>query len=160
MINISLDKNCEFKCARGFLALKNLAKIGELSTRFHHKKIYVRINIDKLDTVVNFVGELVIHKSRLIQIGREHEIEELSSTMAVVERTINDLQYEVTQMKMIPMEHVFNRFPKLVRDLYRAQGKGVEFIIEGKEIELDRTVLDEIVDPVVHLLRNSVDHGI
>ena len=238
-INVSLVKNCEFKGARGFLALKNLAEIGEIiktvpsqedieNEKFDFefevvlatdaneedvKKVLtsvvdiekvdivseekeeveaeagaraevagvkleggkskdnlgkeketavksVRISIDKLDTVVNFVGELVIHKSRLIQIGREHEIEELSSTMAVVERTISDLQYEVTQMKMIPVEHVFNRFPKLVRDLYRAQGKEVEFIIEGKEIELDRTVLDEVVDPIVHLLRNSVDHGI
>lgn len=120
----------------------------------------VRIKLDKLDTVVNLVGELVINKSRLIQIGREHDIEELGSTMAVVDRTINDLQYEVTQMRMIPVEHVFNRFPKLVRDIYRGQDKKLDFIIEGKEIELDRTVLDEIVDPVTHLLRNAVDHGI
>ena len=231
-IKVSLDKSCEFKGARGFLALKNLAEIGEvlktipsqddiengnfdsefeilLATDADEEGVKnalmsvgdiekvdifsgereekeevagvksragkskdnsskgkrttmksVRISIDKLDTVVNFVGELVIHKSRLIQIAREHDIEELSSTMAVVERTISDLQYEVTQMKMIPVEHVFNRFPKLVRDLYRAQGKEVEFIIEGKEIELDRTVLDEVVDPIVHLLRNAVDHGI
>ena len=120
----------------------------------------VRIHIDKLDAVVNLVGELVINKSRLVQIGREQEIEELRSTMAVVDRTISDLQYEVTQMRMIPVEHVFNRFPKLVRDIYRTQGKELEFIVAGKEIELDRTVLDEIVDPIVHLLRNSVDHGI
>jgi len=231
-IKVSLDKSCEFMGARGFLALKNLAEIGEvlktipsqddiengnfdsefeilLATDADEEGVKnalmsvgdiekvdifsgereekeevtgvksragrskdnsskgkrttmksVRISIDKLDTVVNFVGELVIHKSRLIQIAREHDIEELSSTMAVVERTISDLQYEVTQMKMIPVEHVFNRFPKLVRDLYRAQGKEVEFIIEGKEIELDRTVLDEVVDPIVHLLRNAVDHGI
>ncbi|MGB2728764.1 MAG: chemotaxis protein CheA [Halobacteriota archaeon] len=233
-IKVSLDKSCDFKGARGFLALNNLAEIGEIvktvpaqgdiendkfdfefevilatdATEEDVKKVLasvadiekvgiseekeevaekekekevlkpsgvkkedkgkereealksVRISIDKLDTVVNFVGELVINKGRLIQIGREHEIEELSSTMAVVERTISDLQYEVTQMKMIRVEHVFNRFPKLVRDLYRAQGKEVDFITEGKEIELDRTVLDEIVDPVVHLLRNSVDHGV
>lgn len=233
-IKVSLDKSCDFKGARGFLALNNLAEIGEIvktvpsqgdieNNKFDFefevilatdaneedvKKVLasvadiekvgiseekeevaekekekevlkpsgvkkedtgkereevvksVRISIDKLDTVVNFVGELVINKGRLVQIGREHEIEELSSTMAVVERTISDLQYEVTQMKMIQVEHVFNRFPKLVRDLYRAQGKEVEFITEGKEIELDRTVLDEIVDPVVHLLRNSVDHGV
>lgn len=233
-IKVSLDKSCDFKGARGFLVLNNLAEIGEIvktvpsqgdieNNKFDFefevilatdaneedvKKVLasvadiekvgiseekeevaekekekevlkpsgvkkedkgkeredalksVRISIDKLDTVVNFVGELVINKGRLIQIGREHEIEELSSTMAVVERTISDLQYEVTQMKMIQVEHVFNRFPKLVRDLYRAQGKEVDFITEGKEIELDRTVLDEIVDPVVHLLRNSVDHGV
>jgi two-component system chemotaxis sensor kinase CheA len=224
-ITVSLDKNCEFKGARSFLALKNLAETGEiiktvppqedledekfdvefnvvLATEAEKEDIEkvlasaadvvnvavseekeetdglsskgrksrengkeaevksVRIHIDKLDTVVNLVGELVINKSRLVQIGREHEIEELRSTMAVVDRTISDLQYEVTQMRMIPVEHVFNRFPKLVRDIYRTQGKELEFIVEGKEIELDRTVLDEIVDPIVHLLRNSVDHGI
>jgi len=237
-INISVNKSCDFKGVRSFLALKNLAEIGKIvktvpsqedieNERFGFKfKVIlvteisdeeikdallsvadlekveisgeaveveaeveeqekeqkkrnlksevakskdkgkeaavksVRINIDKLDSVSNLVGELVINKSRLIQIGREHEIEELGSTMAVVERTISDLQYEVTQMRMIPVEHVFNRFPKLVRDLYRAQGKEVDFILKGKEIELERTVLDEIVDPIVHLLRNAVDHGI
>ncbi len=239
-ITILLDKSCGFKGARGFLALKNLAEVGDIITTvpsqediedehfdFEFKVVLVtetdvegvkkalssvadienvdiheepeevevekavtiaekeegqskrvkgtdkgkakgkevitksvRISIGKLDTVVNLVGELVINKSRLMQIGREYEIEDLSSTMAVVERTISDLQYEVTQMRMIPVDHVFNRFPKLVRDLYRVQGKEVDFIIQGKEIELDRTVLDEIIDPVVHLLRNSVDHGI
>ncbi|MFZ2071823.1 MAG: chemotaxis protein CheA [Halobacteriota archaeon] len=147
---------------------KKAEKKEDLSSKLEKSKVKgkeaavksVRISIDKLDTVGNLVGELVINKSRLIQIGREHEIEELSSTMAVVERTISDLQYAVTQMRMIPVEHVFNRFPKLVRDLYRAQGKEVDFIVKGKEIELDRTILDEIVDPIVHLLRNSVDHGI
>ncbi|MHC1610230.1 MAG: chemotaxis protein CheW [Candidatus Methanospirareceae archaeon] len=225
-INISLDRSCEFKGARGFLALNNLAEIGEIvktvpsqediesenfdfdfkvvlmtdkneddvkevlasvgdiagvkiseeaveeeenqrpkgeQSKYRGKETgvkSVRMEIGKLDTVVNLVGELVISKSRLVQIARKYEIEELSATMAVVERTISDLQYEVTQMKMIPVEHVFNRFPKLVRDIYRAQGKEVEFIVEGKEIELDRTVLDEIVEPILHLLRNSVDHGI
>jgi two-component system chemotaxis sensor kinase CheA len=153
------------------VAAKEVSKSGEINGtgrrrekgRATEKEVVaksVRMSIDKLDTVVNLVGELVINKSRLIQIGREYEIEDLSSTMAVVERTISDLQYEVTQMRMIPVDHVFNRFPKLVRDLYRAQRKEVELIIQGKKIELDRTVLDEIIDPLVHLLRNSIDHGI
>ncbi len=120
----------------------------------------LRINADKLDKMANLVGELVINKSRLAQISSEYRMEELRNVMATVERTINDLQYEVTQMRMIPVGHVFNRFPKLVRDLYRSLGKDIEFVVEGKEIELDKTVLEEIVDPLVHLLRNAVDHGI
>ena len=120
----------------------------------------VRINIEKLDKVINLVGELVINRSRLIQISREHGLDDLSNTISIVEKTISDLQYEITQMRMLPVEHIFNRFPKLVRDLYRTQGKEIELKIYGKEIELDRIVLEEIVDPLVHLIRNSVDHGI
>ena len=120
----------------------------------------LRISTDKLDKVVNLVGELVINKSRLAQLGTVYKIEELDSTMAIVGRTISDLQYEVTQMRMIPVGYVFNRFPKLVRDLYRTLGKEIEFVVEGKEIELDKTILEEIVDPIVHLIRNAVDHGI
>ena len=120
----------------------------------------LRISTDKLDKVVNLVGELVINKSRLAQLGTVYKIEELDSTMAIVGRTISDLQYEVTQMRMIPVGYVFNRFPKLVRGLYRTLGKEIEFVVEGKEIELDKTILEEIVDPIVHLIRNAVDHGI
>ena len=120
----------------------------------------LRISTDKLDKVVNLVGELVINKSRLAQLGTVYKIEELDSTMAIVGRTISDLQYEVTQMRMIPVGYVFNRFPKLVRDLYRTLGKEIEFVVEGKEIELDKTILEEIADPIVHLIRNAVDHGI
>ncbi|MHC1635331.1 MAG: chemotaxis protein CheA [Candidatus Methanospirareceae archaeon] len=120
----------------------------------------VRVSIDKLDTVIDLIGELVINKSRLMQISKEKRIEELREVMAIQERIIKDLQYEAMQMRMVPVARIFEKFPKLVRDLYRAQGKEVEFIIEGKDIELDRTVLDEIVDPLLHLLRNAVDHGI
>lgn len=120
----------------------------------------VRVGIEKLDTVVNLVGELVINKGRLVQIARKYGIKELGDTMSIVERTITDLQYEIMQMRMVSVEHIFNRFPKLVRDLCRKLSKEVEFIIEGKEIELDRTVLDEIVEPLIHLLRNAIDHGI
>ncbi len=120
----------------------------------------VRVPIERLDKLMNLVGELVIGKSRLFQIGAKHEIEELNEALFSLSRLTTDLQDEVTRMRMVEAAFVFDRFPRMVRDLAKAQGKEIELTIEGKEIELDRTVLDEIGDPLVHLLRNSVDHGI
>ncbi|MEA3282046.1 MAG: chemotaxis protein CheA [Euryarchaeota archaeon] len=120
----------------------------------------VRIGVERLDVVMNLVGELVINRSRLIRIGDKYQLRELTETLARVDRIITDLQDEITQMRMIPVDHIFNRFPRLVRDLGKTQKKEIDFIIEGSEIELDRTVLDEIGDPLLHLLRNAVDHGI
>lgn len=120
----------------------------------------VRVSIDKLDSLMNLVGELVIGKSRLFQIGSKYDIEELREALSNINRLTTNLQDIVTQMRMVEVGFVFNRFPRMVRDLAKKEGKKVNFIIEGKDIELDRTVLDEIGDPLVHLLRNSIDHGI
>ena len=120
----------------------------------------VRISIDKLDTLMNLVGELVIAKSRLFQIGEKHNLKELKEALLGIDRLSTYLQELVTQMRMVEVGFIFNRFPRMVRDLAKEEGKKINLIIEGKEIELDRTVLDEIGDPLVHLLRNSVDHGI
>ena len=120
----------------------------------------VRVNIEHLDTLMNLVGELAINRSRLVQIARTNNIPELSSSIDQLERISADLQYEVMQIRMVPVDHVFNRFPRMVRDLAKERGKEIDLSVEGKEIELDRTVLDEIGDPLVHLLRNALDHGI
>jgi len=120
----------------------------------------IRIGVERLDVVMNLVGELVINRSRLTQIGNKYQLRELTETLARVDRIITDLQDEITQMRMIPVDHIFSRFPRLVRDISKMQEKEIDFIIEGSEIELDRTVLDEIGDPLLHLLRNAVDHGI
>ena len=120
----------------------------------------IRIGVERLDVVMNLVGELVINRSRLTQIGNKYQLRELTETLARVDRIITDLQGEITQMRMIPVDHIFSRFPRLVRDISKMQEKEIDFIIEGSEIELDRTVLDEIGDPLLHLLRNAVDHGI
>lgn len=120
----------------------------------------IRVDIDRLDDLMNLVGELVINKTRLVQIGSVYKLTELDETLAQIGRITNELQAVVMKLRMVPIEHVFNRFPRMVRDLAREEGKEVEFIIEGKETELDRTVIDEIGDPLVHLLRNAVDHGI
>lgn len=120
----------------------------------------IRVGVERLDVVMNLVGELVINRSRLTQIGNKYQLRELTETLARVDRIITDLQDEITQMRMIPVDHIFSRFPRLVRDISKVQEKEIDFIIEGSEIELDRTVLDEIGDPLLHLLRNAVDHGI
>ncbi|MBN1595028.1 chemotaxis protein CheA, partial [candidate division FCPU426 bacterium] len=120
----------------------------------------IRVSIERLDNLQNLVGELVINKIRLTQISKQYGMKELKEALIQFDRITNDLQDEVTEVRMVPMEHIFNRFPRMVRDLAKESHKEIELYMEGKDIELDRTVLDEINDPLVHLLRNAVDHGI
>lgn len=120
----------------------------------------VRISIGHLDTIVNLVGELVIVRSRLEDIADRLADHDLAESLGVLERVSADLQQEVMQTRMVPVGNIFNRFPRMVRDLARDLGKDVTLEMEGLDIELDRTVLDEIGDPIVHLLRNAIDHGI
>lgn len=130
-----------------------------------HKKVHkvkqtVRVDIERLDKLMNLVGELVMHKGRLEQIGATQKVADLNETIEQIDRISTDLQSVVMKVRMVPIEQVFNRFPRMVRDLAKELDKEVDFFIEGKETELDRTVIDEIGDPLVHLLRNSLDHGI
>ncbi|MDZ4064640.1 MAG: Hpt domain-containing protein, partial [Coriobacteriia bacterium] len=120
----------------------------------------VRIAIGHLDSMVNLVGELVILRSRLERVARDVEVRELDDTLEELHRVSSELQHEVMHTRMVPVGNIFNRFPRMVRDLARDLGKDIAFEMDGLDIELDRTVLDEIGDPIVHLLRNSVDHGI
>lgn len=120
----------------------------------------VRISIGHLDSIVNLVGELVIIRSRLDRISEEVDRPELDDALAILERVSADLQQEVMQTRMVPVGNIFNRFPRMVRDLARDLGKDITLDMAGLDIELDRTVLDEIGDPIVHLLRNSIDHGV
>ena len=121
---------------------------------------HVRIDLRRLDALMNLIGELVIARGRLQQIGSQLGDPALDETLTQASRLIGDLQDEIMTSRMVPVWQVFDRFPRLVRDAARALGKQVDFDIEGKEIELDRSMLDEIGDPIVHLLRNAVDHGI
>ncbi|MBC7229843.1 MAG: chemotaxis protein CheA [Actinobacteria bacterium] len=120
----------------------------------------VRVNISRLDNLMNLIGELVINRTRLQEISSSYNIPELKEALAHTARLTADLQDEVMKTRMVPVEHIFNRFPRMVRDLAKSRGKEVDFVIEGRDIELDRTILDEISDPLMHLLRNAVDHGI
>ncbi|MDU4959886.1 MAG: chemotaxis protein CheA [Sporomusaceae bacterium] len=120
----------------------------------------VRVDIDKLDSLLNLVGELVINKTRLEQIGITHKLNDLVETIEQMDRVTTDLQAVVMKVRMVPVGQVFNRFPRMVRDLSHELEKEVNLVIQGEETELDRTVIDEIGDPLVHLLRNAIDHGI
>jgi two-component system chemotaxis sensor kinase CheA len=126
----------------------------------HKTKQTVRVDIDRLDNLMNLVGELVMHKGRLGQIATSRKIVELNETMEQIDRISTDLQSVVMKVRMVAIEQVFNRFPRMVRDLAKDLNKEIEFLLEGKETELDRTVIDEIGDPLIHLLRNAIDHGI
>lgn len=120
----------------------------------------IRVDIDKLDHLMNLFSELIIDRGRLEQIARKSELSELTETVEHMTRISTDLQDLVLNMRMVPVEQVFNRFPRLVRDLAKELNKKVQLVMEGAETELDRTVIDEIGDPLVHLLRNALDHGL
>ncbi|HEX5724166.1 MAG TPA: chemotaxis protein CheA [Longimicrobiaceae bacterium] len=119
----------------------------------------IRVDLRRLDALMNQVGELVIVRDRLRRLAPQ-AAPELAETVDQASRLVGELQDEIMAARMAPVWQVFDRFPRLVRDAARALGKKVDFVIEGKEIELDRSMLDEIGDPIVHLLRNSLDHGI
>ncbi len=128
----------------------------------------VRVDVELLDNVMNLVGELVIDRSRLTQIvsrlsgGREAEenTQELSRTALHIGRITAQLQEEIMKARMLPLENLFKKFPRMMRDLAQQAGKELEFVVEGQDTELDRGVIDEIGDPLIHLLRNALDHGI
>jgi len=121
---------------------------------------HVRIDLERLDALMNQVGELVILRDRLRSLAAERDDPELSMAVESTIRLVGDLQFEVIGARMVPVWQVFDRFPRLVRDAARTIGREVEFRVEGREIELDRSMLEQIGDPLVHLLRNAVDHGI
>ncbi|ARK31539.1 Chemotaxis protein CheA [Halalkalibacter krulwichiae] len=120
----------------------------------------IRVNIERLDVLMNLFEELVIDRGRLEQIASELNNNELNETVERMSRISGDLQEIILNMRMMPVEQVFNRFPRMVRSLSKDLNKKVNLQIIGAETELDRTILDEIGDPLVHLLRNSIDHGI
>jgi two-component system chemotaxis sensor kinase CheA len=121
---------------------------------------HVRVDLRRLDVLMNVIGELVTARGRLEHLSVARRDPELGDSVAAISALTSRLQSEIIQARMTPVWQVFDRFPRLVRDLSRQLGKQVVFRVEGKEIELDRAILDEIGDPLVHLLRNAVDHGI
>jgi two-component system chemotaxis sensor kinase CheA len=123
----------------------------------------IRVNIEKIDELLNSVGELVITQSVLSQLAASiegREADELRNALGQLERHMRSLQESVMRVRMLPISFVFNRFPRLVRDLGQRLGKQIELRLNGDTTELDKTVLEKIGDPLVHLVRNSIDHGI
>ncbi|WP_274365974.1 chemotaxis protein CheA [Paenibacillus thermotolerans] len=127
----------------------------------------IRVSVERLEHLMNLVGELVIDQTRIFQVKRmqsqqvTHEsVDELGAIADHLSRIIGDLQESVMKARMLPIEQLFNRFPRMIRDLSRNLGKELELVLEGKDTELDRTLIEEIADPLIHLIRNAVDHGI
>lgn len=120
----------------------------------------VRVDLERIDKLMNMVSEIVIYRTRLEQIVLDNKSQELTETLEQIGRTTSDLQDLVMKIRMLPLETVFNRFPRMIRDVSVELNKEINFIIEGAETELDRTVIDEIGEPLIHLLRNAADHGI
>jgi two-component system chemotaxis sensor kinase CheA len=123
----------------------------------------IRVSTEKIDELMNTVGELVITQSMLTQLGTKfsgHVAEQLRSGLATLERNVRELQESVMRVRMLPISFVFSRFPRMVRDLSQRLGKHVDLKMTGDQTELDKTVMEKIGDPLVHLVRNSVDHGI
>lgn len=120
----------------------------------------VRIDLARLDTMMNLIGELVIARGRLLQLAATSGDAGLDEAVQQTARLVGELQQEITESRMVPVGQVFDRFPRMVRDAARALGKDVRFEVEGRDIELDRALLDELSEPLVHMLRNAVDHGL
>jgi len=132
------------------------------------KEQTIRVDVKRLDQLMNLIGELVLAKNRLIKIYNDVEeryegekfLEELNQVVSSISIVTTDLQIAVMKTRMLPIGKVFNKFPRLVRDLARELGKKVKLIIEGEDTELDKSIIEEIGDPLVHMIRNAVDHGI
>lgn len=128
----------------------------------------IRVDVKRLDSLMNLIGELVLGKNRLIKIYNDVEeryegekfLEELNQVVASVSMVTTDIQLAVMKTRMLPIGRVFNKFPRMVRDLSRELGKNIELVISGEETELDKSIVEEIGDPLVHLIRNACDHGI
>ncbi|MCG6970063.1 MAG: chemotaxis protein CheA [Gammaproteobacteria bacterium] len=123
----------------------------------------IRVDIDKIDSLINMVGELVITQSMLSQLGEEFDIERLEKLrdgLGQLERNTRELQESVMRIRMIPISFAFNRFPRMIHDLCNKFGKKVQLKLSGESTELDKTVMEKIGDPLVHLVRNAMDHGI
>ncbi|MEN6443420.1 MAG: chemotaxis protein CheA [Methanoregula sp.] len=120
----------------------------------------LRVDIHQLDHIMNLVEDLVINRGRLKQIAEQYKIREMDDAINMVERSVSDLQNLMMIIRMIPLSHIYNRLPRIVRDVAQYDHKEVEFVMEGGETELDRSVMDGLNDPLLHLLRNAVNHGI
>lgn len=171
--NLDISSEIELlqKCTLEFISNINIREIDKssdiklkdeiiLNQKYKKGSKSVRVELERLDKFMNMVSELVIHRTRLEQLAREFKSQELSETLEQVARTTSDLQDLVMQIRMLPIDIVFSRFPRMIRDLSLELDKEINFIIEGANTELDRVVIDEIGEPLIHLLRNAVDHGI
>ncbi|WP_424765599.1 chemotaxis protein CheA [Paenibacillus sp. sgz302251] len=148
-------------------AQETVAVNDQHAAKSHTKSQTIRVSVERLEHLMNLVGELVIDRTRIHQVERtlsrrftDDSVNELGQISDHLDRVIGDMQESVMKARMLPIEQLFNRFPRMVRDLSRDLGKEIDLIVEGKDTELDRTLIEEIADPLIHLIRNAVDHGI
>jgi two-component system chemotaxis sensor kinase CheA len=141
----------------GYIQPKEISKEAPVQKKSHQS---VRVDLERLDKFMNMVSELVINRTRLEQISINHKLTDLNETLEQVARNTSDLQDLVMKIRMLPLDVVFNRFPRMIRDLSVELDKDMELIVQGQETEIDRTVIDEIGEPLIHLIRNAADHGI
>ena len=120
----------------------------------------VRVHVEVLDSLFNLVGELIITKNRIDNLVADTASKELKGTLTAMDRIISELQEDVSTARLVPVDEIFQKFPRMVRDLAREYHKEIELVLEGREIELDKAILDAIGEPLIHLLRNAVAHGI
>ncbi|WP_431089394.1 chemotaxis protein CheW [Paenibacillus sp. 8b26] len=144
--------------ASGTKPAEGKAPVAKPAAPTHNRTI--RVDIERLDVLMNLFSELLIDRVRLEQLASEASNPALTETVEHMSRVSSDLQNVVLKLRMVPVDTVFNRFPRMVRDLAKSLDKKLDLVITGADTEMDRTVIDEIGDPLVHLLRNSVDHGI
>jgi two-component system chemotaxis sensor kinase CheA len=145
------------------VAVKTVPKVEKKAAAKPAENTSIRVSIDKIDGLINMVGELVITQSMLGQLGQEFDVSRLQSLqegLSQLEQNTRELQESVMKIRMLPISFAFSRFPRLVRDLSKQLDKEVELVMLGENTELDKTVMEKIGDPLVHLVRNSLDHGL
>ena len=143
-----------------FSVNNNISEEAENTSKKGKSSKTVRVDIDRLDNLMNLVSELIIIKTRLEDTDNAEDRQSMNEATEQLERITTSLHDAVMKVRMVPIERTFNRFPRMVRDLSRDLGKEISLIMSGAETEVDRTVIDEIGDPLIHLIRNSIDHGI
>lgn len=152
-------QRCETSQVHEKLAIDSI----ETVTATKHQDLSIRVNIDKVDELINIVGELVITQLMLTQLSNELDLtqaEDFAKSLAQLETNCRKLQDNVMSIRMLPISNIFNRFPRMVHDLSQSTGKIVELRMNGESTELDKTILEKIIDPLVHLVRNALDHGL
>lgn len=154
------EKRTEEKVEKQAGLKKAKKETDDRSEVSHHSSKTIRVNLERIDDLLNIFEEVIIDRGRLEVISEQFDNQELTETVEHLGRVTSEMQSLILSMRMVPIEQVFNRFPRMIRGLAKDLNKKINLEIIGAETELDRTVIDEIGDPLVHLIRNSVDHGI
>ncbi len=147
---------------------KKEGKVQPVKKKIERKEEVIRVDVERVETLMNLVGELVLDRNRIVKLASGLEtscentevIEELLDSITGMSRTVSDLQDAVMKLRMQPVKKIFSKFPRIVRDLAKKLNKKVNLILEGEDTEIDRSILDKLEDPLIHLVRNAIDHGI